>query len=267
MFGATAAWISRRHEANALHAPMSIYEVHLGSWRRVPEEGNRSLTYRETAPLLAAYAQEMGFTHVEFLPVMEHPFYGSWGYQTLGYFAPSSRFGTPQDFMYLVDVLHQHGIGVILDWVPSHFPGDEYGLAYFDGTHLFEHMDPRQAYTPTGKATSTTGRNEVSAFLISSAMFWLELSIDGLRVVAVASMLISTTRARKGSGWRTRSEEKRIWTQSLSQTVETKPCSVLSGRTDHSRRIHRLGNGVASGVRRRTRFRDEMEHGMDARHA
>ena len=186
-----AAWMSRRHEANALHAPMSIYEVHLGSWRRVPEEGNRSLTYRETAPLLAAYVREMGFTHVEFLPVMEHPFYGSWGYQTLGYFAPSSRFGTPQDFMYLIDVLHQHGIGVILDWVPSHFPGDEYGLAYFDGTHLFEHMDPRQGFHPDWQSyIYNYGRNEVRAFLISSAMFWLDrFHIDGLRVDAVASML------------------------------------------------------------------------------
>ncbi|MCC6398047.1 MAG: 1,4-alpha-glucan branching protein GlgB [Bacteroidetes bacterium] len=186
-----AAWMSGRHEANALHAPMSIYEVHLGSWRRVPEEGNRSLTYRETAPLLAAYAREMGFTHVEFLPVMEHPFYGSWGYQTLGYFAPSSRFGSPQDFMYLIDVLHQHGIGVILDWVPSHFPGDEYGLAYFDGTHLFEHMDPRQGFHPDWQSyIYNYGRNEVRAFLISSAMFWLDrFHIDGLRVDAVASML------------------------------------------------------------------------------
>jgi len=186
-----SAWMRDRHAANALHAPMSIYEVHLGSWRRVPEEGNRSLTYREMAPMLASYMQEMGFTHVEFLPVMEHPFYGSWGYQTTGYFAPSSRFGSPQDFMYLVDVLHQHGIGVILDWVPSHFPGDEHGLAYFDGTHLFEHMDPRQGYHPDWKSyIYNYGRNEVRAFLISSALFWLDrFHVDGLRVDAVASML------------------------------------------------------------------------------
>jgi 1,4-alpha-glucan branching enzyme len=186
-----AAWMRDRHAANALHAPASIYEVHLGSWRRVPEEGNRSLTYRELAPMLASYMQEMGFTHVEFLPVMEHPFYGSWGYQTTGYFAPSSRFGSPQDFMYLVDVLHQHGIGVILDWVPSHFPGDEHGLAYFDGTHLFEHMDPRQGYHPDWKSyIYNYGRNEVRAYLISSALFWLDrFHVDGLRVDAVASML------------------------------------------------------------------------------
>ncbi len=186
-----STWMSERHEANALHAPMSIYEVHLGSWRRVPEEHNRSLTYRETAPLLAEYVRDMGFTHVEFLPVMEHPFYGSWGYQTVGFFAPSSRFGTPQDFMYLVDVLHQHGIGVILDWVPSHFPGDEHGLAYFDGTHLFEHMDPRQGYHPDWKSyIFNYSRHEVRAYLVSSALFWLDrYHVDGLRVDAVASML------------------------------------------------------------------------------
>ncbi len=130
---------------------MSVYEVHLGSWRRVPEEGNRFLTYRELAPLLAEHVQRLGFTHVEFMPVMEHPFYGSWGYQTTGYFAPTSRYGTPQDFMFLVDYLHQHGIGVILDWVPSHFPADEHGPGFFDGTHLYEHADPRQGFHPDWK--------------------------------------------------------------------------------------------------------------------
>ena len=131
-------WMEKRAARNSLRAPQAIYEVHLGSWMRVPEENNRPLTYRETAPRLAEYAGRMGFTHVEFLPVMEHPFYGSWGYQTTGYFAPTSRYGTPQDFMYLVDYLHQHGIAVILDWVPSHFPSDAHGLAYFDGTHLYD---------------------------------------------------------------------------------------------------------------------------------
>jgi 1,4-alpha-glucan branching enzyme len=184
-------WMQSRRVKNALDQPYSVYEVHLGSWRRVPEEGNRSLTYRETAPLLASYMLEMGFTHVEFLPVMEHPFYGSWGYQSVGYFAPSSRYGSPQDFMYLVDHLHQNGIGVILDWVPSHFPGDGHGLAYFDGTHLFEHSDPRQGYHPDWKSyIFNYGRNEVRAFLLSSALFWLNAyHIDGLRVDAVASML------------------------------------------------------------------------------
>ncbi len=184
-------WMCRRGSANALSAPISIYEVHLGSWRRVPEESNRPLTYRETARYLPEYVKEMGFTHVEFLPVMEHPFFGSWGYQTVGYFAPTSRYGTPQDFMYLVDALHQAGIGVVLDWVPSHFPGDLHGLSYFDGSHLYEHMDMRRGFHPEWKSyIFNHGRNEVREFLISSALFWLEqYHIDGLRVDAVASML------------------------------------------------------------------------------
>ena len=184
-------WMEKRAARNSLRAPQAIYEVHLGSWMRVPEENNRPLTYRETAPRLAEYAGRMGFTHVEFLPVMEHPFYGSWGYQTTGYFAPTSRYGTPQDFMYLVDYLHQHGIAVILDWVPSHFPSDAHGLAYFDGTHLYEHADSRQGFHPDWKThIFNYGRTEVRSFLMSSAMFWLDkYHIDGLRVDAVASML------------------------------------------------------------------------------
>jgi 1,4-alpha-glucan branching enzyme len=184
-------WMEKRAARNSLRAPQAVYEVHLGSWMRVPEEHNRPLTYRETAPRLAEYVSRMGFTHVEFLPVMEHPFYGSWGYQTTGYFAPTSRYGTPQDFMYLVDYLHQHGIGVILDWVPSHFPSDAHGLAYFDGTHLYEHSDSRQGFHPDWKThIFNYGRSEVRSFLMSSAMFWLDkYHIDGLRVDAVASML------------------------------------------------------------------------------
>jgi 1,4-alpha-glucan branching enzyme len=184
-------WMRRRAAANALDAPWSIYEVHLGSWRRIPEENNRFLSYRELAPQLADYASDLGFTHVELLPVMEHPFYGSWGYQVTGYFAPSARYGTPQDFMYFVEHLHRRGIGVILDWVPSHFPSDEHGLARFDGTHLYEHADPRQGFHPEWSSSIFNyGRAEVRNFLASSALFWLDTyHIDALRVDAVASML------------------------------------------------------------------------------
>jgi 1,4-alpha-glucan branching enzyme len=184
-------WMANRARANGLGAPFSIYEVHLGSWMRVPEEGNRWLTYRELAPKLADYVHDLGFTHVEFLPVTEHPFDASWGYQTIGYFAPTSRFGTPQDFMFLVDTLHQRGVGVLLDWVPAHFPRDGHGLGYFDGTHLYEHADPRLGEHPDwGTFIFNYGRREVSSFLVSNALFWLDkYHIDGLRVDAVASML------------------------------------------------------------------------------
>ncbi len=184
-------WMTNRQRHNDLRAPLSVYEVHLGSWRRAMDESHRILTYREIASILVDYVKDMGFTHIEFLPVMEHPFYGSWGYQTVGYFAPTSRYGTPQDFMYLIDQLHQNGIGVILDWVPSHFPSDEHGLAYFDGTHLYEHEDPKKGFHPDWKSyIFNYGRNEVRNFLLSNAIFWLEkYHVDGLRLDAVASML------------------------------------------------------------------------------
>ncbi|HEY5765886.1 MAG TPA: 1,4-alpha-glucan branching protein GlgB [Candidatus Deferrimicrobiaceae bacterium] len=186
-----AAWMRERGRRNSADSPISIYEMHLGSWMRVPEEGNRMLTYRELAPRLSEYLRKMNFTHVQFLPVMEHPFYGSWGYQVTGLFAPTSRYGTPQDFMYLVDHLHQNGIGVILDWVPSHFTKDGHGLNYFDGTHLYEHADPRQGLHPDWDTQIFNyGRHEVCSFLLSSAHYWLEVfHADGLRVDAVASML------------------------------------------------------------------------------
>ena len=184
-------WINARSKKRGIDSPMSIYEIHLESWRRNPDDNNRSLTYREMAHELADYLDETGFTHVELLPITEYPFSGSWGYQTTGYFAPTSRFGTPQDFMYFIDYLHQRGFGIILDWVPSHFPGDEHGLSYFDGTHLYEHLDEKQGFHPDWKSwIFNYGRHEVRSFLISSALFWLEkYHIDGLRVDAVASML------------------------------------------------------------------------------
>jgi len=196
------AWMRGREEDNSPDAPISIYEVHIGSWRKVPEDGNRSLSYREVAGRLADHMFDAGFTHAEFLPVMEHPFYASWGYQTLGYFAPTSRYGTPQDLMYLINYLHQRGFGVILDWVPSHFPADGYGLSYFDGTHLYEHALPGQRYHPEWKSyVFNLGRNEVQSFLMSSALFWLErYHVDGLRVDAVSSMLYLDY-ARDAGSW------------------------------------------------------------------
>jgi 1,4-alpha-glucan branching enzyme len=184
-------WIAARQQRNRLDAPIAIYELHLGSWKRAPEEHNCSLSYHELADELVAYVARMGFTHVELMPITEHPFFGSWGYQTTGYFAPTSRYGAPQDLMYLIDRLHQQNIGVILDWVPSHFTVDDHGLGYFDGTHLYEHADARKGYHPDwGSLIFNYGRNEVRSFLLSSALLWLSAyHIDALRVDAVASML------------------------------------------------------------------------------
>ena len=193
-------WMQRRPDHDAHREPVSVYEVHLGSWRRNERHGH--LTYQELADRLPAYVADLGFTHVELLPVMEHPFFGSWGYQTTGYYAPTSRYGTPQDFMTLVDAFHEAGIGVYLDWVPSHFPNDEHGLGFFDGTHLYEHADPRQGIHPDWDTyLFNYGRAEVPAFLISNALFWLDkYHADGLRVDAVASMLYLDY-SRKAGEW------------------------------------------------------------------
>jgi len=195
-----AAWLASRGRRNILVSPAAIFEVHLGSWMRVPSEGHRALTYRELAARLPRYVRDLGFTHVELMPVMEHPFYGSWGYQTTGYFAPTSRYGAPQDFMYLVDTFHRHGIAVILDWVPSHFPTDEHGLVYFDGTHVYEHADPRRGLHPDWHSSIFNyGRHEVRSFLLSNALFWLDkYHADGLRLDAVASMLYLDYSRREG---------------------------------------------------------------------
>ncbi|GAC1651647.1 MAG: 1,4-alpha-glucan branching protein GlgB [Gemmatimonadaceae bacterium] len=199
---ADEAWMHARSSRDPIREPIAIYEVHLGSWARVPEEGNRFLSYREIAPKLASHVKALGFTHIELLPVMEHPFYGSWGYQVSGYYAPSSRFGTPDDFRFFVDTLHQAGVGVILDWVPAHFPKDDYALRRFDGTALYEHEDPRLGEHPDwGTLIFNYGRTEVRNFLIANALYWLrDFHCDGLRVDAVASMLYLDY-SRKAGEW------------------------------------------------------------------
>ena len=259
----------RRKGSTRSSAPISIYEVHLGSWRRRPEEGNRWLTYRELAQELPAYARDMGFTHVEFLPVSEHPFDGSWGYQPTGLFAPTSRFGTPADFAELVAACHRAGLAVILDWVPGHFPDDPHGLGHFDGTSLYEHADPQQGrHLDWNTLIYNFGRTEVANFLLANGLFWLDrYGVDGLRVDAVASM-IYLDYSRPAGGWipNRLGGRENLEAVAFLRRFNTETFGALSAGDHRGGGIHRLADGVAPGRMGRARLRLQMEHGLDARH-
>ena len=248
---------------------MSIYEVHLGSWRRKPEERNRWLTYRELAEQLPAYVADMGFTHIELMPISEHPFDGSWGYQPTGLFAPTSRFGSPEDFVGLIDACHRAGLGVLLDWVPGHFPDDPHGLARFDGTALYEHANPMQGrHLDWDTLIYNYGRVEVANFLLANALFWLDrYGIDGLRVDAVASMLYLDY-SRPEGGWipNRHGGRENIEAIEFLRRVNTQVFARHPQRHDGRGGIHRLADGVAAGRLGRSRLRLQVEHGLDARH-
>ena len=263
--------MSRRPARNAwLQRPVAIYEVHLGSWARIPEEHNRYLTYRELADRLIPYVKDMGFTHIELLPVMEHPFAGSWGYQVIGFYAPTSRFGSPDDFKAFVDECHRNDIGVILDWVPGHFPKDAHGLARFDGTALFEHEDPRQGeHRDWGTLIFNYGRNEVRNFLLANALFWLqEYHADGVRVDAVASMLYLDYSRQEGEwvpnqfGGRENLDAIDFVRQLNSLTHGEHPGLDYRGRG-----VDRVPVGQPANLPRRAGVHLQMEHGLDERHA
>ena len=264
---ADEAWLKHRRETSFLHQPISIYEVHLGSWQR--REG-QWLGYREVAHRLVEYCRRMNFTHLELLPVSEHPFYGSWGYQPISYYAVTGRYGSPEDFMYLVDYCHQNGIGVIVDWVPAHFPGDAHGLARFDGTALYEHEDPRLGEHPDwGTKVFNYGRNEVRNFLIANALFWLDkFHVDGLRVDAVASMLYLDYSRQPGQ-WLP--NEYRGQREPASHPhaagIQSRDARPIPRHPDHCRGVHGLERRLAANRFRRLGFQHEVEHGVDERHA
>ena len=265
------AWIERRRaRPGSLDRPVSIYEVHLGSWRRKPEEGNRPLTYREMAPQLADYVTEMGFTHIEVMPLAEHPFDGSWGYQVTGFYAPTHRFGTPEDFAWFVDHLHQRGIGVIIDWVPAHFPRDAFALAEFDGTHLYEHADPRQgAHMDWGTLIFNYGRNEVRCFLVANALAWFErYHVDGLRVDAVASMLYLDYSRGEGEWVPNRyggreNLEAIAFLRGVNDLVHLYHPGALMIAEESTSFARVTPPDLGGGAR----LRLQVEHGLDARHA
>ena len=254
---------------NALDAPMSIYEVHLGSWRKKGPHGEYWLTYRDLAEQLPAYCADMGFTHVELLPVMEHPFDGSWGYQTTGLYAPTSRFGTPAEFIELIDAFHRAGVGVLLDWVPGHFPDDPHGMMKFDGTALYEHADPRQGrHLDWGTLIYNYGRVEVASFLLSNALFWIErYGVDGLRVDAVASMLYLDY-SRPADAWVPNKFGGRENIEAIAflRRVNTELFGKFPQATTAAEEFDGLADGVAAGRLGRPRLRLQMEYGLDARH-
>ncbi len=264
-------WLDkRRAAAGSLDRPMSVYEVHLGSWKRKPEDADRPLSYRELAPQLADYVCEMGFTHIEVMPIAEHPFEGSWGYQVTGFYAPTHRYGRPEDFAWFVDYLHQRGIGVILDWVPAHFPRDSFALAEFDGTHLYEHADPRQgAHLDWGTLIFNYGRNEVRCFLVANALAWCErYHIDGLRVDAVASMLYLDY-SRPQGGWipnryggRENLEAIEFIKQVNDLVHQYHPGVVMIA--EESTSFSKVSRPTSEGG---ARVRLQVEHGLDERHA
>ncbi len=267
---ADSEWMANRKDKSAHDKPVSIYEVHLGSWMREADPPYHSLNYRDVGPHLAEYCKDMGFTHVELLPITEHPFFASWGYQTTGYFAATSRYGTPQDLMFLVDTLHQAGVGVILDWVPSHFATDAWALAKFDGTGLFEHADTRQGFHPDwGSFVFNYSRHEVRSFLLSSALFWLDkYHIDGIRVDAVASMLYLDY-SRKEGEWipNQYGGKENIDAISFLRRFNEEVYKNFPGRADVRGGIDRVQHGVAADVPRRAGLRVQVGHGVDARHA